>query len=361
MNKVNAIKRNMDRVRKYRVGGHVMEVELEQPWRFMEYTPAVKARIEAASRGEEIPVMPTRAGDEVPARTFVQSAQELPEGRTRGDLDFSQYEPFRCEDDALPMMKLKIFAAEPEWLGREMADGTISLVLKVDTRPPFYYIYSRGDETIYEFDSDEQYHIAGTLKVSADGRSGEYYPKPGFGPHTTMFHISTSLMMLYTYSTSCHYTLLMHASVVRYDGRANLFLGVSGTGKSTHSRLWLSNIEGCDLVNDDNPVLRIEDGNLYVYGTPWSGKTPCYRNLRVPVNSIVRIEQAPRNEIRPLKGLSAYASVVAAASSIRWQRALMDSVAASVEKVIGLARCWTLHCLPDPDAAALCFSTVCKQ
>lgn len=339
----------------------MIEVELEEPWNFMEYTPVVKERIEAASKGEELPVMPTRAGDEVPARTFVQNVHELPADRTRNDLDFSQYEPFRCEDDARALMKLKVFASEPGWLAREKEDGTISLVLKVDTRPPYYYIYAKGEEAFYEFDSDEQNHIAATLRISADGKSGEYYPKPGFGPHTTMFHISTSLMMLYTYATSCENTLLMHASVVRYEGRANLFLGVSGTGKSTHSRLWLSHIEGCDLVNDDNPVLRVEEDGLFVYGTPWSGKTPCYRNLRVPVNAIVRIEQAPRNEIRPLKGLSAYASVIAASSSIRWQRPLMDRVTATVEKAVGMASCWTLNCLPDPDAAALCFSAVCKQ
>ena len=341
-------------MRKYRVGGHVMAVSLEAPWRFMDMVPAVAARVAAAAAGEALPIVPTRAGDEVPARTFIQDRSELPADRSRYDLDFSQYEPFRCEDDAEPLMSLQICAQEPAWLAREKAEGRITLLMSVDTRPPYYYIYRRAEETLYEFDADEG-HIAGTLHLSADGRHGAYYPKPGFGPHTTLFQISTALMMLYTYATAPLDTLLMHASVVRYAGKANLFLGVSGTGKSTHSRLWLSHIDGCDLVNDDNPVLRVEEGVLYVYGSPWSGKTPCYRNLRVPVRAIIRLEQAPRNEIRRLSGLQAYASILSGASSIRWERTLMDRMTATVEKASNLAACWHLDCLPDPEAAAVCF------
>lgn len=347
----------MENIRKYKVGGHVFAVELEKPWRFMEFTPAVEARIASAAAGEELPIVPTRAGDEVPARTFVQSRDELPQGFTRWDLDFSQYEPFRCEGEEEPLFRLKICAEEPAWLSEEKENGAISLILKVDTRPPYYYIYKRGEETLYEFDADEG-HIAGTLRVGADTRSGEYYPKSGFGPYSTMFQLSTSLMMLFTYCTAHLDTLLMHSSVVRYNSLANLFLGISGTGKSTHSRLWLGNIDGCDLVNDDNPVLRIEDGKLYVYGSPWSGKTPCYRNLRVPVGAIVRLDQAPRNEITRLGGLQAYASVIAAASSIRWMRESMDKVTATVEKAVSLVPCWHLDCLPDAEAAAVCFHAV---
>ncbi|MBO6066250.1 MAG: transposase, partial [Lachnospiraceae bacterium] len=85
-----------------------------------------------------------------------------------------------------------------------------------------------------------------------------------------------------------HVHLLMHASVTMHAGKGYLFLGKSGTGKSTHSQLWINNIEGCELLNDDNPVLRVEDdGSVRVYGSPWSGKTPCYRNLDVPVGAIV--------------------------------------------------------------------------
>lgn len=342
--------------RTYRVGGHVFAVRLEEPWQFMQYTAPVAERIRRAAAGEELPIVPTRAGDDVPARTFVQKREELPADMNRAILDFSQYEPFLCEPQD-PLFRLTVRAQEPEWIAAGKADGSIKLIMSVDERPPYYYIYEHEGATLYEFDA-AQGKIAGTLWVSADASEAEYYPKPGFGAYTTMFQVSTALMILYTYNTARHGTLLMHASVVRHEGLANLFLGVSGTGKSTHSRLWLGAVEGCDLVNDDNPVLRLEDGRLMVYGTPWSGKTPCYRNLCVPVRALVRLDQAPRNEIKRLAGLQAYASILPAASGIRWNRAIMDAITGTVEQVAMHTPCYHLDCLPNPDAALVCRSGI---
>lgn len=76
--------------------------------------------------------------------------------------------------------------------------------------------------------------------------------------------------------------LLIHASTIRYRGKAVMFLGESGTGKSTHSRMWLENIEGSTLLNDDAPAVRISADSTTAYGTPWSGKTPCYRAEHYP-------------------------------------------------------------------------------
>ncbi len=83
-----------------------------------------------------------------------------------------------------------------------------------------------------------------------------------------------------------------------------MFLGPSGTGKSTHASLWLENVEGTELVNDDNPVVRIlDDGSIKVYGSPWSGKTPCYLNVNYPLGGIVNLIQASHNKISRLGGI----------------------------------------------------------
>ena len=97
-----------------------------------------------------------------------------------------------------------------------------------------------------------------------------------------------------------------------------MFLGPSGTGKSTHARLWLQYIDGTELVNDDNPVVRIyQDGAATVFGSPWSGKTPCYRNVRYPLGGIVMLSQAPYNKIHRLGGLQAYIALVPSISGKR--------------------------------------------
>ena len=102
----------------------------------------------------------------------------------------------------------------------------------------------------------------------------------------THFAINNSLMLLYAFSSACKGVLEMHSSVVVNGGRGYLFLGKSGTGKSTHSSLWLKHIPGTMLLNDDNPILRLmPDGTARVFGSPWSGKTPCYKNLDFPART----------------------------------------------------------------------------
>ena len=91
----------------------------------------------------------------------------------------------------------------------------------------------------------------------------------------------------------------IHASCIRKEDKALLFLGVSGTGKSTHSANWLKYVEGANLLNDDDPLIKIEEnGKVYVYGAPWSGKTPCYINERAELKAMVHLFQAPYNELR---------------------------------------------------------------
>lgn len=90
-----------------------------------------------------------------------------------------------------------------------------------------------------------------------------------------------------------HKTIKMHASVIEKGGKALVFLGKSGTGKSTHSRLWQEFVPGCQLLNDDEPIIRVmEDGSARVFGAPWSGSTACYKNACAQVSSFVRLYQS---------------------------------------------------------------------
>ena len=173
------------------------------------------------------------------------------------------------------------------------------------------------------------------------------------------FSLGTSLMLMFAFTTACKNTLLMHASVTMKDGKGYLFLGKSGTGKSTHSQLWINNIEGCSLLNDDNPVLRVmEDGEVHVFGSPWSGKTPCYQNLEIPVGAIVNLRQAKKNAIRKMPLVEAYAALYVSFSGYRFIKGMADGLHATNEKVVGTVPCYALDCLPDAEAAWLCYKTV---
>lgn len=146
----------------------------------------------------------------------------------------------------------------------------------------------------------------------------------------------------------------IHASAVAYKGKGYLFLGKSGTGKSTHAALWLQHIAGTEQINDDNPILRVKEGRAYVYGSPWSGKTPCYKDVGYPIGGVVRLEQAPVNEFQRLDGVQAFIALMPGCAVIKQDKrlyaALCDRLAWLAEQVtIG-----RMKCRPDREAAMVC-------
>lgn len=194
-----------------------------------------------------------------------------------------------------------------------------------------------------------------------DTLSGRMLAAPGYGTAKLAlcahpaYTLGNALMVLYALSSARFGTALFHAAVIGYEGRGYLFLGRSGTGKSTHARLWLKHVPGSELVNDDNPVVRVfPDGSARVYGSPWSGKTPCYRNLDFPVGGFVQLEQAPFNAIRRLYGITAYAVLLPGISGKRWDRSLADGLHETENALATNIPVWHLQCLPDEAAARLC-------
>ena len=198
---------------------------------------------------------------------------------------------------------------------------------------------------------------AGWLVCSADYREGRLIPT---GRHTKM-GIDNALMVLFALATAGLSTVLFHAAIVSYQGKGYMFLGPSGTGKSTHAGLWLKYIGGTELANDDNPVVRIDEDGARVYGSPWSGKTPCYRNVSYPLGGIVLLHQAPYNKIRRLTGIHAYASLVSSISGKRWDERIADGLHQTENVLASSVPMWYLECLPDEAAAVLCCTEISKE
>ena len=175
----------------------------------------------------------------------------------------------------------------------------------------------------------------------------------GNGP-MVKYAFDTALMLLYTFASAGYETLLLHASVIVYDNSGLIFLGKSGTGKSTHSCLWIENVAGARLLNDDNPVVRIIDGDAWVYGSPWSGKTPCHINEAVKLKALVRLHQAPYNKINMLTGVKAYGAVITSCSFMKWNHEMCDSIHQTVRRLLDSVKTYELFCLPDADSVKEC-------
>lgn len=173
--------------------------------------------------------------------------------------------------------------------------------------------------------------------------------------------LNYALMMLYAFASCPFGTLEIHASVVRNDGRAYLFLGKSGTGKSTHSRQWLENIPGTELMNDDNPVIRVlEDGTVMAYGSPWSGKTPCFKNVEAPVGAFVKIRQSKDNKATAMNLLEAYATIYSSSSGLKGETRFADHIHPTFEKIVTGVPFFYMDCRPDREAAEICHEAVCR-
>lgn len=196
------------------------------------------------------------------------------------------------------------------------------------------------------------------------------------------FCMDNALMLIFAFRTAPLMTLEMHAAVVvrrdrcavrcqtsalldRPDGLIDqqelgyLFLGHSGTGKSTHARQWLAAFPDAWLLNDDNPILRVmENGEVRVYGSPWSGKTPCYKNAHARVGGIIKLSQAPFNELQVLTLPQAYAYMLSSASGLKIDRQMADELYNSIKHIITHVKCCHLNCLPNTDAAEVCYRGV---
>jgi len=166
--------------------------------------------------------------------------------------------------------------------------------------------------------------------------------------------LNSFLMIAFTLAAAPLKTVKLHASVIEREGKAILFLGSSGTGKSTHTRLWEQHIPGSRLLNDDEPVVRImEDGSVWVFGSPWSGSTPCYHNISAEAIAFVRLYQHPENRLSEIKGITAFTALFQSAAILRsdeqHRERLFENVTVLTEKV----PFYRLDCRPDREAVML--------
>lgn len=171
--------------------------------------------------------------------------------------------------------------------------------------------------------------------------------------------LSSLLHILYSMAILPKGGVMTHASCVTLDGKGYIFLGKSGTGKSTHASLWLQNFTGCSLLNDDNPVIRNIDGVINVYGAPWSGKTPCYKKASAPLHGIVRLEQATVNRYIPLTEASAFAGLLPSCSVIQSDCTLTEYLYRTLISVCENTNIGLLRCRPDNEAASICRDSLC--
>ncbi len=145
---------------------------------------------------------------------------------------------------------------------------------------------------------------------------------------------------------------VLHGSAIAYKGRGVIFSAPSGTGKSTHTGLWKQCFgDDVEHINDDKPALRFEENTVYMYGTPWSGKTDLNLNKRVPLQAVVFVERGENNAMRRLDLTESIfylqSQVVQPYHDAAIGSALIDRMIEVAQKV----PVFVLTCNMDPEAA----------
>lgn len=259
-------------------------------------------------------------------------------------MDLPGMSVFALHDDREPSITIALDATLPtvpmQELHRfEILDGTGECRFGIDTEGVYHYRFSPSEEV--RFDPRRP------AEAQVTAMDGDY-------------KLRFALWLAYCMTGADRGRLPIHSSVVVCDGRAVLCLGESGTGKSTHTRLWLEHIPNTHLLNDDSPILCANsEGAAVVYGSPWSGKTHCYRQEHYPVAGLLRLEQRPENSIRRLATIEAFAALQPSCppAMARDERCL-DLTVRFVSTVIQHTPAYRLGCLPNADAARLSHQTI---
>lgn len=211
----------------------------------------------------------------------------------------------------------------------ELPEGHVIAIRNISTPYVYYLLLSPGFTT-----------ATGWIPATPDPAAG--------------IMIDSMLRIAFSQAAVACQTLLVHASAIVHRGEACLFMGRSGTGKSTHSANWLRTIPDTFLLNDDNPAIRLmPDGTVMAYGTPWSGKTPCYKPIGAPVRALARIVRDSSNSVGTLSDIDAFVAVLPGVSLIRCAADLHDDMCSLLQQIVAATRVCNVRCRPDAASAAV--------
>ena len=152
-----------------------------------------------------------------------------------------------------------------------------------------------------------------------------------------------------------HYDgIVVHASSLDWNGKGIIFSAPSGTGKSTHVKLWQDYFGSeVKILNDDSPAIRFRDGNPLIFGTPWSGSSNLHYNGSAPLNAIILLQQASKNSIKQISNQEAIAKLMPRVFLPYYDEDMMNKACDVFEKIISLVPVYLLECRPDKEAVEL--------
>lgn len=222
----------------------------------------------------------------------------------------------------------------------------------IDIEPRFSLMQRHLEEYAYHGEGKADFSV----RVTDEMLKKQQAMQPEFA---LPYHESTCILRVIADTVAQRGCFLMHAAVIAADGVAYAFTAKSGTGKSTHLRLWMEMLgERAFVLNGDKPLIRVfEDGSVRAYGTPWCGKEGWQRNASLPLGGICFLERDTENRIRPMTAEEAVERIFSQLlkpSTAGGLSATLDMV----DRVLKTVPLWLLGCNISPEAAKTSYTAM---
>lgn len=151
---------------------------------------------------------------------------------------------------------------------------------------------------------------------------------------------------------------MLHSAAIKYNGKAYLFTAPSGTGKTTHIKLWKKHLKDkVEIINGDKPLLRYVNGEINVYGTPWQGKENYGNNIKAPLGGIFLLERGIENSVEETSAKNIIPFLLT--QTLRYQsQKQIEKLFNIIEKIVITVPAYTLKCNMNISAVKTAMSVI---
>lgn len=207
------------------------------------------------------------------------------------------------------------------------------------------------------------YEYTGDLPANITTRLTEEFYEEALAqnPHLDYESIEYIWMGSEFYKALLHFNgMLLHSSCVVYEDKAYLFSAPCGTGKSTHTQIWLKRFPGAYILNDDKPAIRITENGVYAFGTPFSGKTDLNVNKGVPIQGICILGRDSYNHIEAADKEDALFNIMN--QTVRPpEEDVMVKMLDTLDRVVSEVPVYRLYCNMELEAAEVAYNGMNKK
>lgn len=238
--------------------------------------------------------------------------------------------------------------------GTIIGSDAIKCLKKPKGEKGYYFIFEQNDSVFALADIDDVWKKGTIIYRNNENR----IPSENYKSLTEWF-VHTLVGLIFRYGLLYHDGFVIHSSTLEHNGKGIIFSAPSGTGKSTHVKLWQKYIgEDVKVLNDDTPAIRLIDGKPIIFGTPWSGSSRIHCNANAPLEAIVLLEQAPENSIKQLNTSEAILKLMPRVFMPYFDEAMMSLAMGIFERMISSVPVYLLKCRPDKEAVELVYQCV---